>query len=306
MERRIRRLGIVMLLCFVALFVQLNNIQVLRATSLADSPNNPQILAVQRSQPRGDILSADGVNLATSVPTKTGYYKYQRVYNPNTAVPFSQIVGYDTIFGTRTGVEAEYNSFLRSHTRPAKTLRDLLVDRTTTDNVILTINTQLQNQVAGAVDATDPTGDPSQAGGAVVINVKTGSVEAMYSNPTFDPRPLASQNSKDVLAVLQHPPSQQSPEPAGLPDLPVRVPSRVHLQDGDLVSRLRPPAGPGQDGLSGGDLHPAAPVEPPAVQLRPHRPERPGGMRRDPAGHPAPVVRHRLRPVGDGCSGPPA
>jgi len=213
MERRIRRLGIVMLLCFVALFVQLNNIQVLRATSLADSPNNPQILAVQRSQPRGDILSADGVNLATSVPTKTGYYKYQRVYNPNTAVPFSQIVGYDTIFGTRTGVEAEYNSFLRSHTRPAKTLRDLLVDRTTTDNVILTINTQLQNQLAGAVDATDPTGDPSQAGGAVVINVKTGSVEAMYSNPTFDPRPLASQNSKDVLAYFNtlHPRSPQSP-----------------------------------------------------------------------------------------------
>ena len=213
MEKRIRRLGVFMLLCFVALFLQLNNIQVLRATSLANSPSNPHIVAVQRSQPRGDILSADGVNLATSVSTKTGVYKYQRVYNPNTAVPFSQIVGYDTIFGTRTGVEFWYNRYLQSHTRPAKTLRDLLVNRTTTDNVILTINTQLQNQVAGAVDATNPSGNTSQAGGAVVINVKTGAVEAMYSNPTFDPRPLVSQDSKQVIQYYNalDPSSPQSP-----------------------------------------------------------------------------------------------
>ena len=33
MEKRIRRLGIFMMLCMVALFVQLNNIQVLKANS---------------------------------------------------------------------------------------------------------------------------------------------------------------------------------------------------------------------------------------------------------------------------------
>ncbi|MGO8862179.1 MAG: hypothetical protein ACLQRH_15635, partial [Acidimicrobiales bacterium] len=133
MERRIRRLGIFMLICFVALFLQLNNIQILKASSLANSPNNPRVLAVARDNPRGDILSADGVVLASSVPN-SGYYHYRRVYNPLTATLFSQIVGYDTIFGTRTGVEAEYNAYLRSHTRPAKTLGDLLTTRTTTGN----------------------------------------------------------------------------------------------------------------------------------------------------------------------------
>ena len=61
MERRIRRLGIFMLICFVALFLQLNNIQILKASSLANSPNNPRVLAVARDNPRGNILSADGV-----------------------------------------------------------------------------------------------------------------------------------------------------------------------------------------------------------------------------------------------------
>ena len=35
MEKRIRRLGVFMLLCFAALFLQINNIQFLKANSLA-------------------------------------------------------------------------------------------------------------------------------------------------------------------------------------------------------------------------------------------------------------------------------
>ena len=81
MERRIRRLGIFMVLCFVALFIQLNNIQILKANSLATNPANPQVQAVRLSQPRGDIVSADGVFLATSIPSNIGSYKYQRVYD---------------------------------------------------------------------------------------------------------------------------------------------------------------------------------------------------------------------------------
>jgi peptidoglycan glycosyltransferase len=212
MERRIRRLGVFMLLCFVALFIQLNNIQIFRASSLANNPNNPHVLAVSRSQPRGDILSADGVTLATSEATPDNVYKYKRVYNPNTAVLFSQIVGFDSPIYGRTGIEDEYNSFLESHTRPAKTLRDLLVNRTGTDNVTLTINTQLQSQVAAAVDATDANGQAPEAG-AVVLNVKTGAVEAMYSNPTYNPAGLVSPDTTVEKTTWNDldPSSDQSP-----------------------------------------------------------------------------------------------
>jgi peptidoglycan glycosyltransferase len=195
MEKRIRRLGIFMVLCFVALFIQLNNIQVIKATSLADAPNNPHELAVSRDRPRGDILSADGVVLASSVPSTGTTDKYRRVYNPYTATLFSQIVGYDSpIYGHTTGIEGEYNKFLESHTRPATSLRDWLVNRTTTDNVTLTINTQLQNQVAAALEKVDANGTAPDAG-AVVLNVKTGAVEAMDSVQTFDPNNLVSPNA---------------------------------------------------------------------------------------------------------------
>jgi peptidoglycan glycosyltransferase len=211
MERRIRRLGIFMLLCFIALFVQLNNIQILKATGLAKAPDNPRVQAVARDDARGDILSADGIVLASSTPS-SGFYKYQRAYNPFTAVLFSQIVGYDSIIYGKTGIEDEYNSYLQSHTRPASSLRDLLTNRTTTGNVTLTISSTLQSQVAQAVDATDVGGRAPQAG-AVVINVKTGAIEAMYGNPTFDPNPLVSPNvttEKYAWASL-NPQSGQSP-----------------------------------------------------------------------------------------------
>jgi peptidoglycan glycosyltransferase len=192
MEKRIRRLGIFMLLCLVALFVQLNNIQILKANSLATDPHNPRIQLAARNQPRGDIVSSDGVTLATSTPTKSGYYKYQRSYNPNTAVLFSQIVGYDSIrFGNFNGVESEYNSFLVAHNRPAKSLRDLLTNQTVVDNVTLTINSNLQREVAQALDSNAPGLDGAAA---VVLDPTTGAILAMYSNPTFDPNPLVSTN----------------------------------------------------------------------------------------------------------------
>jgi peptidoglycan glycosyltransferase len=193
MEKRIRRLGIFMVLCLIALFVQLNNIQVLKANSLATNPANPRVQLAGRSQPRGDIISADGVTLASSIlAPPNSVYKYERVYNPNTAVLFSQIVGYDSLnYGNYNGVEAEYNSYLVAHSKPAKSLRDLLTNQTVTDNVTLTINSNLQREVAQALDSDAP---GVNGAAAVVLDPTTGAIEAMYSNPVFDPNPLVSPN----------------------------------------------------------------------------------------------------------------
>jgi len=195
MEKRIRRVGIFMMLCFAALFIQLNNIQVLKANSLATSQKNPEVQLVARSQTRGSILSSDGVTLASSVPApKSNYYKYQRVYDPYTATLFSQIVGFDSLeYGNYHGVEASYNDYLTPHTRPAKNLRDLLTNRTTVDNVTLTVNSRLQAQVADAINQHAP---GVLGAAAAVLNPTTGAIEAMYSNPTFDPNPLVSQDFK--------------------------------------------------------------------------------------------------------------
>ena len=60
-------------------------------------------------QPRGAIISADGVTLAQSVPSND-QYKYQRVY-PRGAL-FGQMTGYFSFTYGTDGLESEYNSVL--------------------------------------------------------------------------------------------------------------------------------------------------------------------------------------------------
>ena len=61
MNRQIRRLGLAGLALFLALFVQLNNLQVLSANRLNDNPLNTRQAVQDFSQPRGVIQTADGV-----------------------------------------------------------------------------------------------------------------------------------------------------------------------------------------------------------------------------------------------------
>src|ERR1700723_1451679 len=111
MARRIRWLGVGMVLCFFLLFLQLNNIQVVKAHQYATDPRNPEIMA-QSQQPRGVIQSADGVVLAKSVlaPKNSGY-KYERIYSKTWGSLFSGVVGIDSPIYERYGVEQYYNSY---------------------------------------------------------------------------------------------------------------------------------------------------------------------------------------------------
>ena len=110
MGRRIRLMGLAMLLCFGALLLQLTNIQVVKAHQYATAAGNPAVIAQHTDQPRGAIQSGDGVVLAQSVPATSGIYKYQRVYPLGSL--FGQITGYLSYNYGATGVEASYASYL--------------------------------------------------------------------------------------------------------------------------------------------------------------------------------------------------
>ena len=187
LSRRIRWLGLFVLLCFVAVFVQLNNLQVVQAHRLATDPHNPQVIAARYDDPRGTITTIDGTILARSVKSAPGSdYKFQRQY-PEGAL-FGQITGTFSYDYGLYGVEASYNSYLTAHNKPVKTLGDLLTTTTETDTVILTVSEQLQADAQVALDGRD--------GSVVVLDPSTGAIDAMYSNPAFDPNPLASQSGQ--------------------------------------------------------------------------------------------------------------
>jgi len=188
-NRRVRLAGAAACLLILALFVQLNYLQVFHATALNDNPLNTRDVIAQFSQPRGAIISADGVTLAQSVPSKD-QYKYQREYPEGPL--FASVTGYFSfIYGT-DGLEHEYNSAL-SETDASVTLptsleqiKNFFTTQPLPDDLHLTVLSWLQQIAANQLDGRD--------GAVVAIDPSTGGVLAMYSNPTYDPNLLASHN----------------------------------------------------------------------------------------------------------------
>jgi peptidoglycan glycosyltransferase len=185
--RRIRWLGVGMVLCFFVLFLQLNNVQVVKAHQYATSSDNPAV-QLQAQQTRGAIQSADGKILAKSIlAPKTSEFKYERVYPPQWASLFSGVVGVDSPRFSKYGVEASYDSYLVAHNRPITSLKDLLTTGgPITDTVTLTISTKMQSEAQAALGG--------QTGAIVALDPQTGAVLAMYANPNYDPNPLVSIN----------------------------------------------------------------------------------------------------------------
>ena len=61
MNKHIRFLGVGLLLCFVALFVQLNRLQLVQQEELQANPANNRQIERNFSRERGSIFTADGI-----------------------------------------------------------------------------------------------------------------------------------------------------------------------------------------------------------------------------------------------------
>jgi len=183
MNRQIRRLGVALLLCFTALFAQLNYIQVLRAEKLNDDPRNSRKVVATFSRPRGTIVSADGVVLARSVASRD-QFKYQRQYPERDL--FAHVTGYLNFNFGATGIEQTYNDELAGRTAELdlSTVSDLFVERERVGSVAITIRKDVQ---AVAKAALGP-----RAGSVVALDPKTGAILAFWSTPSHDPNLLAA------------------------------------------------------------------------------------------------------------------
>ena len=143
MGRRIRWLGVIMVVCLGLVVAQLVNIQLVKAKQLQSSPYNPRVASQQLRQPAGTIYAADGTVLAKSVPTPAGTnttdYPYHYVRQYPQGPLYAGITGYDSAlyYGT-AGIEQQYDSYLGPHQQPPQTLSQLLFRQQqpqTTDNV---------------------------------------------------------------------------------------------------------------------------------------------------------------------------
>ncbi|MCU1418543.1 MAG: penicillin-binding protein 2 [Schumannella sp.] len=182
-NKELRRVSIVVLLMFIALFSSSTIIQVFQQDNLKADGRNSRTLYASFSAERGPIL-VDGEPIAESVPVDDEY-KYQRVYSNGPL--YSAVTGYFTLNQGNTGVEGALNDYL-SGTANQQFL-DQLNSLITGQNpkgaaVELTIDPAVQKA------AYDALGD--QKGAVVAIDPKTGGILALVSKPTYDPTALAT------------------------------------------------------------------------------------------------------------------
>jgi peptidoglycan glycosyltransferase len=195
MNRAIHRVGIAVVVLILLLVAQLTWLQVIDADHLANDPRNTRGVLRDANRPRGPIVTADGVVLARSVAVDDGTdFKYQREYPEGAA--FSQIVGYQSFVVGNTGVEQTYNDALvgRDAELQIRNLPDIVDGKQATGTVVLSLRADMQREAIAALGF--------QLGSVVAMDVRTGKILAMYSNPSYDPQPLAAHNPKAVQAYF--------------------------------------------------------------------------------------------------------
>jgi penicillin-binding protein A len=195
MNPAIRKVGVGLILLLLVLVGQLTYLQLVDANNLNKNPHNVRTLLENANRARGDIVTADGTVVAHSVAVNDGTeFKYLREYP--TAGLFSQVVGYQSFVFGSTGVENTYNSDLTGQSLQVQlhSLGDLLSGTQGTGTVVLSLRNDLQRTAQQALGL--------QHGSVVMLDVQTGNVLAMYSNPTYDPNPLVVHNTQSAQGAF--------------------------------------------------------------------------------------------------------
>jgi peptidoglycan glycosyltransferase len=188
-NRQVRRVGLTVLVCFLALFLQLNWLQVIDAHSLANNPRNVRAVVRDYRQPRGSILTGDGVVVARSEPVKD---EFERLRTYPTGPLFAHTSGFFSFTLGASAVEDAYNSDLsgRNLNRQLHNVGDWLIGKERTGDAVLSLTSVAQEAAREAL------GD--RRGSVVVLDPSTGEVVALWSYPSYDPSPLAAHSSQAV------------------------------------------------------------------------------------------------------------
>lgn len=190
-DRSIRHVALVLMACFVLLFVQLNRVQVFEAESLRENSNNTRTIQRDFGRNRGSIFTTDGEVVARSDEV-SGPFERLRVY-PHEDL-YAHTVGYLSFNIGAEGLERSFNDELVGRTPGLQLtgISDLLANTLPTGNLVLTLDHELQLAARAALG--------ERPGSVVAIDPSTGAIRAMWSWPSFDPNRLSSHDGVAVNA----------------------------------------------------------------------------------------------------------
>src|ERR687891_275207 len=191
MERQIRLVATGFLILFGLLALNINYIQVIAASDLANNPANKRLLIQEYDVQRGQILGADGRTVIATSEETEGARKYLRRYPEGRL--YAHLSGYYSFVFGRAELEQTYNDELsgRAPEVALQTFVDEVLGRDRRGaSLVLTIDPHLQQTAASGL------GD--RPGAVAAINPQTGEVLALVANPSYDPNVLYSHDGRAV------------------------------------------------------------------------------------------------------------
>jgi peptidoglycan glycosyltransferase len=203
-NRQIRQLAVGLMACYVVLFATLNYWQVAQEEDLNANVENTRAVRREFNKPRGPIVTTDGVTAAESIPDPDPDSEFDRLRTYPTGDLLSNVTGYFTLNFGSTKVERVYGDVLTGDTteQQVRALGDILSsDIDNSGSVQLAVRHDLQEVAKFALGG--------RSGSVVVLDVQTGAVRAMYSNPSFDPNTFVTlpfEDAQEAIVDLQNAP----------------------------------------------------------------------------------------------------
>lgn len=209
MNAPLRKAGVVMMVLFGLLFLNLNWVQVVQADKYRtdEEHNRIRVQAQEYERQRGEII-VDGEAVAQSTATKD-VLKFQRSYPFGPT--YAHVVGYRPVNLAAVDVERLENEWLAgtADTFAADRLLEMITGKKAPGGtVVLSVRKQVQEAAYKALlnNATS-----SKVGAVVALDPTTGAILAMVSTPSYDPNPLVSHDfdaAQSAFAKLEGDPAK--------------------------------------------------------------------------------------------------
>ena len=201
MNSSIRKVAVALGVLLLAVFVNLNYVQVVKGNTYRNAPDNSRVLLNEYASPRGQII-VGGTPIAMSVPTNDEL-KYLREYPQGPL--YAPVTGFYSItaspspyLGTE-GIEKYEDAVLSgSDSRLfGRRLADILTGRNPRGgSVELTLDPAAQ---AAAYQALKDSKGNLRRGAVVALDPVTGAILAAVSTPSYDPSQLSLHDPSKIL-----------------------------------------------------------------------------------------------------------
>ncbi|HLL64327.1 MAG TPA: penicillin-binding transpeptidase domain-containing protein [Micromonosporaceae bacterium] len=199
MNAPLRRTGVVVLVLFAMLFVNLNWVQGYRADEYRTSRYNGRVQVAEYNHPRGKIALANTV-VADSAET-SDTLKYMRTY------PFgplyAHVVGYRPVNLETTDIERLENDFLTGNAtiQAGDRLTAIFTGKRAPGGIVQLTISQAAQETAYKQLVENTRKVPK--GAVVALDPATGALLASVSTPSFDPNPLVVHNTEKATAAYR-------------------------------------------------------------------------------------------------------